>query len=147
MQRDLEKQLDTQILVFEINVRKEKWLFVNLILTNRKYSFKKSTSFEAGLSNHHHLIYSMIKTTFHKEEPKTLIYCHYKTFSLETVGYELFWKLESQENNKCQTFEKGFVDTLNNQAPTKWKIFRGNHKSHINKNLRNAIMERSKLKK
>ena len=55
-------------------------------------------------------------------------------------------KLESQENNDYQTFEANFVDTLNNQAPKKSKIFRGNQKSHINKILRNAIMKRSQLK-
>ena len=42
---------------------------IDLILTNRKFLFKNSTSFETGLSDHHHLIYSMLKTTFHKEEP------------------------------------------------------------------------------
>ena len=50
---------------------------------------------------------------------KTLIYCDYKTFSLETLSSELFSKLESQENNDYQIFEKNFVDTLNNQAPKK----------------------------
>ena len=181
---------DTQIIVFEINLRKEKWLFVgiykppslnsqyfldtlsglldfysdhyddkiilgdsdplmmtfsdehdlinliknktcfkgkgsciDLILTNRKFLFKNSTSFETGLSDHHHLIYSMLKTTFHKEEPKTLIYRDYKTFSLETFSSELFLKLELQENNDYQTFEKNFVDTLNNPAPKSEKSF------------------------
>ena len=88
----------------------------------------------------------MLKTAFHKEEPKTLINRDYKTFSLETFSSELFLKLESQENNDWQTFEKIFVDTLNNQAPKKSKIFRGNQKPHINKILGNAIMKRSKLK-
>ena len=46
--------------------------FIDLVLTNQKYSFKKSTSFETSLSDHHHLIYSMLKTRFHKEEPKML---------------------------------------------------------------------------
>ena len=41
---------------------------------------------------------------------------------------------------------KNFVDTLNNQAPKKLKVFGGNHKPHINKTLRNAIMKRSTLK-
>ena len=209
---------DTQIIVFEINLRKEKWLFVaiykppslnsqyfldtlsdlldfysnhydskiilgdfnlkptdplimsflnehdlinliknntcfkgegsciDLILTNRKFSFKNSTSFETDLSDHHNLFYSVFKTTFYKEEPKTLIYLDYKTFSLEKFSSELFFKLESQENNDYQTFETKFVDTLNNQAPKKSKIFRGNQKPHINKILRNAIMKRSQLK-
>ena len=74
---------------------------IDLILTN-----KNSTSFETGLSDHHHLIYSMMKTTFHKEEPKTLIYRDYKTFSLEKFGSELFLKLESHESNDYQIFEK-----------------------------------------
>ena len=33
-------------------------LCIDLILTNRKFSFKNYTSFETGLSDHHHLIYS-----------------------------------------------------------------------------------------
>ena len=104
---------------------------INLIkndtcLTSQKFSFKNSTFFETGLSDHHHLIYSMLKTTFHKEEPKTLIYREYKTFSLKKFSSELFLKLESQENNDYQTFETNFVDTLNNQAPKNSKIFRGN---------------------
>ena len=45
-----------------------------------------------------------------------------------------------------QTFEKNFVDTLNNQAPKKSKIFGGNQKRHINKTLRDGIMKLSKLK-
>ena len=72
---------------------------IDLILTNQFFSFKNSTPFETGLGDHHHLIYSMLKTTFHKEEPKTLIHRDYKTFSLETFSPELFLKLESQENN------------------------------------------------
>ena len=119
---------------------------IDLIVTNQMFSFKNSTSFETGLSDHHHLIYSMLKTTFHKEEPKTLIYRDYKTFSLEKFSSELFLKLESQENNDYQTFETNFVDTLNNQAPKKSIIFAGNQKPHINKILRNAIMKRSQLK-
>ena len=35
---------------------------------------------------------------------------------------------------------------MNNQAPKKSNIFRGNQKPHLNKTLRNAIMKRSQLK-
>ena len=79
---------------------------IDLILTNRHYSFKNSTSLEAGLGDHHHLLYSMLNTMFHKGESKMLIYRDYKTFSLERFSSELFSKLESQENNEYQTFEK-----------------------------------------
>ena len=43
---------------------------IDLILANRKYSFKNTSSYETGLSDHHHLIYSVMKTTFKCEEPK-----------------------------------------------------------------------------
>ena len=38
------------------------------------------------------------------------------------------------------------METLNKHAPKKTKIFRGNHKPHINKTLRKAIMKCFQLK-
>ena len=49
-----------------VNLIKNKTCFkgagscTNLILTNRKYSFKNTSSYKTGLSNHHHLIYSVM---------------------------------------------------------------------------------------
>ena len=43
---------------------------IDLILTNRKYSFRNTTSYESGLSDLHHLIYSVMKTIFKCEDPK-----------------------------------------------------------------------------
>ena len=34
---------------------------IDLILTNGKYYFKHSFTFETGLKDHHHLVYSMLK--------------------------------------------------------------------------------------
>ena len=36
---------------------KDKGSCIDLILTNRKYSFKNTCSFETELSDHHHLVY------------------------------------------------------------------------------------------
>ena len=43
---------------------------IELILTNRRYSFKHTSFTKTGLSDHHHLILSIMKTTFEKEESK-----------------------------------------------------------------------------
>ena len=43
---------------------------IDLMLTNRKYSFKNTSSYETGLSDHHHLIYSVMKNIFKYEESK-----------------------------------------------------------------------------
>ena len=54
---------------------------IDLILIRRKYSFKNTSSYETGHSDHHHLIYSVMKTTFTFEEPKKLTCRNYSNFS------------------------------------------------------------------
>ena len=44
------------------------------------------------------------------------------------------------------SFENNFVNVLNQQAPKKSKVFRGNQKPQLNKSLRAAIMKCSRLK-
>ena len=39
---------------------------IDLILTNRKYCFQK-TSYENGISDHHHFIFSIMKSKFASE--------------------------------------------------------------------------------
>ena len=53
---------------------------IDLILTNRKYCFINTSSFETCISDHHHLIYSMLETSFEKEESKKVTYRNYKQF-------------------------------------------------------------------
>ena len=118
---------------------------IDWILTNRKYSFTNTSSYKTGLSDHHHLIYSVMKTTFKCEEPKKLIYRDYSNFSQKDFQNELLLNIGNGTNNYLE-FEKNFVETLNKHAPKKTKIFRGNHKPHINKTLRKAITKRSQLK-
>ena len=62
---------------------------IDLMLTIRKYSFKNTSSYETGLSDHHHLIYSVMKTTFKFEEPRKLIYRKYSNFSQKDFQSDL----------------------------------------------------------
>ena len=62
---------------------------IDLILTNRKYCFKNTSSFETGISDHHHLIYSILKTTVEKEESKKVTYRNYKQFQSENFEKDL----------------------------------------------------------
>ena len=41
---------------------------IDLVLINIKYCFKNTSSYETGISDHHHLIFSIMKTTFASEE-------------------------------------------------------------------------------
>ena len=119
--------------------------YIDLILTNRKYSFKSTTSYKTRISDHHHMILTMLKTTFKQKEPKCFIYRDYKNFIFENFKSDLQEVLQSC---KCphDAFDNYFTSILNKHAPKKKKVLRGNEKPHMNKNLRRAIMKRSKLK-
>ena len=114
---------------------------IGLILTNRKYSFKLPTSFGRSLSDHHHLMQSILKTTFQKEEPKILIYRYFKKFTKTDFQSELRSKPNSRNSYGYCTLEKNFVEVLDKHAPKIRKILRGNHKHHVNKTLHSAIMK------
>ena len=53
---------------------KGKGTCIDLILTNWNYSFKNANAIETRLSDHHHMIYTMFKSTFEKAEPIKLTY-------------------------------------------------------------------------
>ena len=57
-------------LIKTITCFKGKGSCIDLLLTNQKCSFKNTTVFETGLSDHHLLIYSMLKTISRKMSEK-----------------------------------------------------------------------------
>lgn len=67
-------------------------------MTNRKYAFKNIKSLETGFSDHHHIIYTMLKSSFINEEQKFLTYTVYKTFCLENSKGDLYNALWSSSN-------------------------------------------------
>ena len=73
------------------------------------------------MSGHHHMIYTMLKSTIEKAEPIKLIYRDYKNFSFDRFKADLKNALKSKK---------------------KTKRVRGNNKQF----LRRAIMRRSKSK-
>ena len=50
----------------------------------------KTNSFETGLSDHHHMIYTILKTKFEKFEPKKLMYCNFKQFDSDRFKLDIF---------------------------------------------------------
>ena len=113
---------------------------IDLILANRKYSFKNTSSYETGLTDHHHMIYTMLKSSFVDTEPKQLNH-DFKNFSFESFK-EHPREVLTACTNSYETSEDAFKTSLANYAPKKKKWLRGNNKSHVNKKLRQAIMKR-----
>ena len=117
---------------------------IDLILTNRKHSFQHTCTLETGISDHHLLIYTMLKNTFCKLPPKIIRYRSYKTFNEQLFLDDLSTNLTDSDH--YDNFQENFENILNTHAPFKEKTVRGNDKPHMSKCLRQAIMTRSKLK-
>ena len=115
---------------------------IDLLIT--VYSFMKTNSFETGLSNHHHMMYTVLKTKFEKFEPEKLIYLNFKQFHCEQFKLDICNSMSAVRT--LAAFENNFVSISDKHAPKKTKILRGNEKPHFNNNLWTQIMIRSRLK-
>ena len=107
--------------------------FFDLILTILKYSFQYSTSIVTDLSDHHHLIFSMMKGKLAVEEPKRLLYHNFNCFNDDYFEKRLPSKLNL--NIKDYTvFEDNFANALNKDTSKKTKSSRLKNKA-TNTNL------------
>ena len=77
-----------------------------------------------------------MKTTFKCENLKKIIYMDYSNFCQKDFQSDLLLNTGDRKNNYLK-IEKNFVETLDKHALKKIKIFRGNHKPHINKKQEN----------
>ena len=114
---------------------------IDLILIYTIYS-----NYETGISGHHKLVSTILKSGSFKGTPKMKIYRSYKKFELENFNRILKDKLENLTNHSFVEFEKVFLKELNKHAPLKKKILRHNNNVFMTKELRKEIMLRSKLK-
>ena len=106
----------------------------------------KSTTFETRMTDFHKLTTTILRKTISKGDAKKIFYSDYKAFDHNTFGKRLQSKLTSEIIIDYSPFQSKFLETLNNKAPVKMKIFRYNNNPFMNKALRKAIMTRSKLK-
>ena len=120
---------------------------IDLMLTNMKHSFFASQSLESGFSDCHHLIHTVLKTQFTKLQPKRIRFRDYKKFSESQFLSDLTGEILATNPEDITEFENIFVETLNKHAPHKTVRVRGNNKPHVTKELRKAMMLRTRLKK
>ena len=121
---------------------------IDLILSNRKHSIQFTGSLNTGISDFHKLIYTVLKSTFIKYQPKEILYRSFKNYSEINFLADLSKALHLYEKDivtSYDLFESIYTTVLDKHAPWKKKIVRGNEKPHMNKALKKAIMKRSKL--
>ena len=121
---------------------------IDLMLTNRIRSFQNSIAIETGLSDHHKMNITVLKSFFQKQSPITIKYRDYKKFDQNIFHVELIEKLNNLNEGEIlyDTFEKLFVQLLSTHAPIKEKIVRANNATFMNKTLSKAFMTRSRLR-
>ena len=112
--------------------------------TNKMSMFFNSSTVETGISDHHRLICTILRSTFCKGPAKFIHNRSYNNYNKEQFENVLKQRLASSSHFE-EFFDK-FLATLNENAPLKKKKIRYNHQVFMSKTLRKAIMKRSKLR-
>ena len=126
----------------------DKPICIDLILTNCPRSFQNTDTFETGLSDFHKLTFTLVKQHFPKQKHRVVIHRQYKNFRNDYVKIELENALLKYDFNNIDydNFIKTLLTALDKHAPIKKKYLRANHANFVTKQLRKAIMKRSKLR-
>ena len=85
---------------------------IDLILTNKKKLFMKSTTFETGMSDFHKLTTTILRKTISKGNAKKIFYRHYKAFDHNTFETRLQSKLKSETIIDYSQFQSIFLENL-----------------------------------
>ena len=107
---------------------------IDLIISNKKYSLINSGTVETGLSDHHLSL-----------SPKIVKYRNWKRF--DNYSFKNALSVELNNISDYSKFEQIFNEILEKYAPSKTKVLRGNNRPYLTKDLRKAIMKRSKSKR
>ena len=121
---------------------------IDVILTNRSKRFQDSKAIETGLSDHHKMTITVLKTFFQKQSPLVIKYRDFRKFNQNVFRNELLRQLNNINFNDItyETFETTFLNLFNLHAPMKEKYVRANNAPFMNKNLSKAVMTRSRLR-
>ena len=117
---------------------------VDLFVTNFPRSFMKTTTVTTGLSDFHKMTVTVMRTTFPKSEPQVIRYRDRSKFNNSDFCKDLEEELKKYPS-EYEKFEQVFLETLELHAPQKSKVLRANHKPYVDKDMRKAIMNRSRL--
>ena len=119
-------------------------------LTPDILTIQHSSTYETGLSDHHHMITTFMRAHLVRLQPKRIMYRSYKNFNeslfLEDIQNTGFYCDSEDPNMFYESLVQKFKKIVDKHAPFKQKTLRDNQAPFMNKNLRKAIYTRSRLK-
>ena len=121
---------------------------IDLFLTNRPKCFQSTMTIETGISDFRKNGNYNFQKVLQEQKPKIIRYRNYKTFNANLFKEELNNELLSVDNNNAELveFTNTVLSVLDKHAPIKRKYIRANNSAFMTKELRSAIMQRSKLR-
>ncbi len=121
---------------------------IDVILTNKPGSFFHTTTTETGLSDHHCMISTFLRSHYEKLPPKQFIYRNTKNLNEEAFINDI----KNIPMNELHRFDNPFTgyETLfkcivDRHCPIKTKQVRGNDKPFMTRELSKAIKDRSRI--
>ena len=120
---------------------------IDLFLTNCSRSFQDTQVIETGLSDFHKMNITVLTMFFSKQKHETVFFRNYNKFDNSAFREALNRELLKYDLNNIEydTFQKIIVSLLHVYAPLNKKYLRANHASFVTKELRKAIMLRTRL--
>ena len=115
---------------------------IDLILTNKKGFFKNTDVTEVGISDHHSLTVTALKSLQLKGNAKAKLYRDYSSFNMDQFKENLDNNLKNKSITEYSHFQNIFLEILHKHAPIKKKILRFNDNLFMTKALRKATMHR-----
>ena len=121
---------------------------IDLILTNKTGCFQHTQTIETGLSDHHKMTVTVLRTSVPKQAPIVVTYRNCKTLDSVAFSRELNQRLNDIDiaNVNYDVFQSNFLVLLNEHAPLKKKFVRANNAPFMTKRLSKAIMNRTRLR-
>ena len=94
---------------------------IYLILANKKEFFKNTDFIEVGISDHHGLIVTGLKSLLLKGNAKTKFYRDYSSFNMDHFKKDLDNNLKNNSITEYYHFQNIFLEILHKHAPIKKK--------------------------
>ena len=109
---------------------------IYLLLTTNKYLFQKTNCFETGVSDHHDLIATALKTTYERSPPKLLAYRSYKHSWNDSLISKFKSEAYTIRSGDIGSLKSIITKSLNTVASFEKRIVGGNNKRHITSPIR-----------